>query len=426
MESLLKSLEDVSTTVDGEDYVKGEVDTFLIRQAEGAWSMTGLTRAALEIVSGAKHKALNDAREQEKDGEKSGHASPTDHAQTIKTIIFHPSLPSKQETPHFDHAAYFDVLAPSLQSSSSSQTSFGTPLLTTAVTTSTSTLLSSNPTVTSRLPAGTTFIAQTQLSGRGRGENVWVSPAGALMFTTVFKHSLADNVRAPIVFVQYLAAMAVVEAVKSYDVGTKSVYEDVPVRLKWPNDVYALAPQHVGQTTDENAEGWRERYVKIGGILVNTSFAGGDFTIVLGIGLNLDNAAPTTSLNALVSALNKQRSKERRMAPMARERLLAAIMNKFGELYDKFKTQGFAGELEGRYLDMWLHSRQVVTLETEGGARASIKGVSTDWGLLVAEEVDEGVTTNCEHAYSGQRRTFTLQSDSNSFDFFKGLLKRKT
>jgi Biotin-(acetyl-CoA carboxylase) ligase len=41
---------------------------------------------------------------------------------------------------------------------------------------------------------------------------------------------------APIVFIQYLAAMAVVKGIKSYDKG----YENMPVKLKWPNDICEL------------------------------------------------------------------------------------------------------------------------------------------------------------------------------------------
>lgn len=58
-----------------------------------------------------------------------------------------------------------------------------------------------------------------------------------------------------------------------------------------------------------------------------------------------------------------------------------------------------------------------MVLEAEGGVRARIKGITRDWGLLLAEELG-----------SGDRATgkiWTLQSDSNSFDFFKGLVKRK-
>ncbi|EER39976.1 biotin apo-protein ligase [Histoplasma capsulatum H143] len=65
----------------------------------------------------------------------------------------------------------------------------------------------------------------------------------------------------------------------------------------------------------------------------------------------------------------------------------------------------------------WLHMDQIVTLEAEGGVRARIKGITSDYGLLVAEEL------GWEDRPTG--KTWELQSDSNSFDFFKGLIKRK-
>ena len=73
------------------------------------------------------------------------------------------------------------------------------------------------------------------------------------------------------------------------------------------------------------------------------------------------------------------------------------------------------------YYRHWLHSEQVVTLETEGGIKARIKGITTDWGLLVAEEIlgGDGVTRE------GAGRRIELQADGNGFDFFRGLLKRK-
>ncbi len=58
-----------------------------------------------------------------------------------------------------------------------------------------------------------------------------------------------------------------------------------------------------------------------------------------------------------------------------------------------------------------------MTLEAEGGVRARIKGITTDFGLLRAEEL------GWEDRPTG--RMWELQSDSNSFDFLKGLLKRK-
>lgn len=89
-----------------------------------------------------------------------------------------------------------------------------------------------------RLPSGTTFTATTQIAGRGRGSNVWVSPSGCLIFSTVLQHELSINAHAPIIFIQYIIAMAVVKAIKNYDPGSGNQgYRDVEVRLKWPNDI---------------------------------------------------------------------------------------------------------------------------------------------------------------------------------------------
>lgn len=62
------------------------------------------------------------------------------------------------------------------------------------------------------------------------------------MFSTVIRHPMEKMQSAPIVFVQYLAAMAVVKGIKTYDKG----YEQLPIKMKWPNDVckspYSLFP----------------------------------------------------------------------------------------------------------------------------------------------------------------------------------------
>lgn len=47
------------------------------------------------------------------------------------------------------------------------------------------------------------------------------------------KHAMVLSNTAPVVFIQYLAAISIVEGIHSYDRG----YQDVPVKLKWPNDI---------------------------------------------------------------------------------------------------------------------------------------------------------------------------------------------
>jgi biotin--protein ligase len=47
------------------------------------------------------------------------------------------------------------------------------------------------------------------------------------------RYPMAKLSTSPVVFIQYLAAMAVVQGIKSYAKG----YEEMPVKLKWPNDI---------------------------------------------------------------------------------------------------------------------------------------------------------------------------------------------
>lgn len=70
------------------------------------------------------------------------------------------------------------------------------------------------------------------------------------------------------------------------------------------------------------------------------------------------------------------------------------------------------------HLLMWEpHRNQMVTIESEANAKARIRGISLEDGLLLADEVDE------QGSKTG--KTFTLQSDGNSFDFMNGLLRKK-
>lgn len=249
------------------------------------------------------------------------------------------------------------------------------------------------------LPTGFTLSATTQVAARGRGNNVWIAPPGALILSTVINHPAHQAATRPIVFIQYLAAVAIVEAIQRYGRG----YEGLPVKLKWPNDIYARDPS---KPKDEPPS-----YVKIGGILANCAYSAGSYQIVLGIGINTNNGRPTTSLDALLPAYNPN------LPPFRIERLLARILTRLETLYGQFIRRGFTRELEEKYYEHWLHSGQMVTLEGEGGVSAKVLGITRDWGLLKAEEVGfDGRPTG---------RVWALQSDENSFDFWRGLVKRK-
>ncbi|KAI9704500.1 MAG: biotin holocarboxylase synthetase [Bogoriella megaspora] len=402
---LVSSWADLITTEAGEEYIKGEQDIFHL-QKPFRWSMRAVKDAVTKTAAIITTDSSNEAQKPDPDhGSGSSEDNPAEEVANnnivIKTVVAHDDAePSNKETPYFNHAAYFSNLAS--YNVKNSDYTFGRYLLYGEVVTSTNTILEKNIKLLSRLPQGFTFTATTQVAGRGRGNNVWVSPPGSLMFSTVLRHPLSLSSSAPVVFVQYLVALAIVQGITSYDRG----YDHVPVRLKWPNDVYALDPSATGPEANK-------RYVKIGGILVNSSYSGVDFTLVVGVGLNVTNAAPTTSLNALLGG-----NGTKGLQAFTLEKLLARILTCFEQIYAHFCRRGWDDTLNQEYLKWWLHSDQIVTLETEGGARARIKGITRDYGLLLAEEL------GWEDRKTG--KTFELQSDSNSFDFFKGLLKRKS
>lgn len=386
----------VTKNESGEDIIKGENDTFIL-YAPG-------------------HRNLREIQDIQLSSQGESNVTPgnVDYNTIPKHLFAHedPPIPDCKETPQFNHHAFFSNLEhyASQQQSEGGELVFGKTLLYGEVVTSTSTLLEKNPSFLPYLPIGLTATATTQVAGRGRGTNVWVSPPGSLMFSTVMKHSLALGATAPVVFIQYVAALAIVHGIRDYDRGRG--YDKIPVKLKWPNDIYALDPTSTKRTTltkSEAAEEEREKYVKVGGILVNSSYSGGDYTLVVGIGLNVFNPAPTTSLSLLAARHN--------LPPFTLEKLLASILTHLESFYYRFCRTGFDRQFQDMYYSSWLHTDQIVTLEAEGGAKARIKGITADWGLLLAEEVGPALRA------TGKR--FQLQSDSNSFDFFRGLVKRK-
>jgi biotin-(acetyl-CoA carboxylase) ligase len=125
-----------------------------------------------------------------------------------------------------------------------------------------------NPRLLSRIPTPIVSLASHQLSGRGRGGNVWISPSGSLAFSVLLRAPLSLLPASKLVFVQYLFALAVVEACREPNVlGERGNC----TRLKWPNDIYAVVGPGAG---DRN---------KIGGILVTTSFSSGSVDIIVGM-----------------------------------------------------------------------------------------------------------------------------------------------
>jgi biotin--protein ligase len=422
--SLVAEWAEMLIVVDGEEYIQGGNDVFRIEKEDSVWGVKELKRAVsavseklptLATISqqtpdiqeqgsgeGASDKEKPKTKEEEikeliEYTASSSFDQILDYDKVIKTVVPHDkALPSTKDMPFHHEAFYANLHHYHTNKLRNPAAAFGRYLIYGEVVTSTNTLLEKNASLLRNLPNGFTMTATTQIAGRGRGSNVWVAPPGAMMFSTVVHHSFALSQSAPVVFIQYLAALAIIQGIKGYAPG----YEKIPVKLKWPNDIYAQLPGSANNPV-----------VKIGGILVNSSYSGSTYDVVCGVGLNLSNALPTTSLNLLAGSQNPP------LKAFTPEKLLASILAHFESLYTTFCQTGFDRSMEGDYYDSWLHTDQIVTLESEGGVKARIKGITRDWGLLLAEEL------GWQDRPTG--KIISLQSDSNSFDFFRGLVRRK-
>ncbi|KAG5036287.1 hypothetical protein AAZX31_04G233100 [Glycine max] len=233
------------------------------------------------------------------------------------------------------------------------------------------------------LPIGTVCIADVQTKGRGRSKNVWESPLGCLMFS--FTMQMEDGRVVPLV--QYVVSLAMTEAIK--DICDKNGLPSIDVKIKWPNDLYLNGS-------------------KVGGILCTSTYKSKKFNVSAGIGLNVNNKKPTTSLNTILKGFYSGAYQ------FQREEVLAAFFNKFEIFYDLFLNQGFQ-TLEELYIKTWLHSGQRVVVQEKNEDKViehvvTIQGLTSS-GYLLAVGDDHQM---CE-----------LHPDGNSFDFFKGLVRRK-
>ncbi|KAF9523766.1 hypothetical protein CPB83DRAFT_862250 [Crepidotus variabilis] len=341
-------------------------------------------------------------------------------------------LPDSKLTPLFKLVEYFDSLKLSRERQGvASLPEIGNPwgigeaLLYGEAVTSTQTLFDNNPSFSSNLPTPILSLASHQLAGRGRGANIWLSPSGCLQFSLLLRVPLSETPTSPafkpakLVFVQYLFALAVVEACRDDIVLGENL--GGRVRIKWPNDIYA----------DVGVDG-KEDLKKIGGVLVNTSFQGGMVDIIIGCGINVLNSLPIASLLQLKN-LHSSGNQSKDSPTM--EKTAAAIMTRFEEMWNTFILKGSFEPFLGLYLKRWLHSDQLVTLTTTNPPiKVRIVGITAEHGLLRTMPERRTSATGLLGSYAARvdgdssdtGEYVDLQPDGNSFDLMAGLIRTKT
>ncbi|XP_028321899.1 biotin--protein ligase isoform X2 [Gouania willdenowi] len=252
----------------------------------------------------------------------------------------------------------------------------GHTLLFAEVVTSTMDLLEG---LTLRLPKDMSVmaVALRQNQGRGRGRNSWLSPVGCAMFTLGVQVEISSRLGQRIPFLQHLAALAVVEAVR-----TLPGYEDIDLRVKWPNDIYY------------------KNVMKIGGVLVTSTVMGSTFYTLIGCGFNVTNSSPTVCINDLIQLYNKQQNCS--LAPLSCAQLIARTVTCLEALISSFQRRG--PEL---ILPLYYKSGTQVRLWCEDGLEVQVVGLDHNGFLQV---------------YSKEKGVVSVEPDGNSFDMLKNLV----
>ncbi|MDY7023653.1 MAG: biotin--[acetyl-CoA-carboxylase] ligase [Cyanobacteriota bacterium] len=115
--------------------------------------------------------------------------------------------------------------------------------------------------------AGTVVIASTQTAGRGQWGRQWQSHSGGLYLSLAIEPQILACQQAQLTLA---GAWGIATMLRSYD---------IPVDLKWPNDLLL-----------------KKR--KLGGILTETKVSQGKIIrAVIGVGINWENAVPETGIN---------------------------------------------------------------------------------------------------------------------------------
>jgi BirA family biotin operon repressor/biotin-[acetyl-CoA-carboxylase] ligase len=215
------------------------------------------------------------------------------------------------------------------------------------------------------VPEGTVFLAEEQTGGRGRGGHAWHSARSVGIYcSTVLRPALPPS---EVLVLSLAAGLAVRRAVLE-------IAPELPVDLKWPNDVLLGEKKFCGILTEMNAEATRVRYLVVGiGINVNQANFPADLR---GIATSLSAATGSEwSRVELTAALLKSLDREYRELTTnssTRESILQRFAESSSYVQGKRVRVEENGEFEG--LTEGLDARGFLQVRTALGLRAVLSG----------------------------------------------------
>jgi BirA family transcriptional regulator, biotin operon repressor / biotin---[acetyl-CoA-carboxylase] ligase len=181
--------------------------------------------------------------------------------------------------------------------------------------------------VDTSLPEGALVVAEYQTAGRGRLGRTWEAPPGAAILCSLLLKPPPGR---------HAPELSLVAGVAVADMLERAT--ELSVQIKWPNDVML-------------------RRRKVAGCLAE----GRDGAVVLGIGVNVNQASDEVSENA--GSLRTLTGRE-----WDREELLASLLDDLGRRYSEWRAGGLDAVYEGLAPRDFLRGRRVRVNGTSGVA----------------------------------------------------------
>lgn len=203
-------------------------------------------------------------------------------------------------------------------------------------------------------PEGTLVVADEQTQGKGRSGRAWTTPRGtAIAMTLLVRPQLSPS---RISMVTLVMGLAVASA-------CRELY-DLPVGIKWPNDVVIHGKKLCGILTELSAEMMSVNYV------------------VIGTGINVNVKEFPEELQKTATSLALELGHE-----TGRAELIAACMEYFERYYEKFMQTGDLSLLMKEYNELLLNrDRKVRVLEPGREYTGTALGINENGELLVVKE----------------------------------------
>jgi BirA family transcriptional regulator, biotin operon repressor / biotin---[acetyl-CoA-carboxylase] ligase len=201
---------------------------------------------------------------------------------------------------------------------------------------------------------GKVVIAEEQTGGRGTKGRGWHSAPGLGLYASVILRSR----RSDIALIPALAGVAAAEAV--------GAAAGIKVRLKWPNDIV-----------------WRGK--KLGGILCESSFRGGDVSyVIVGIGLNIKHHPADFPADIRPTATSLRLASKKPVAAARLEEMLWASLEKWRGEFERGRKQAIVRAFESR---LFFPPGSKVLVEREADCFAgTLRGLDAKARLVVESE----------------------------------------